>query len=389
MNLYEYQAIQLFSAYKIPVLTGRVVTTASEAVDAFRLLGAPCVLKAQVHSGGRGKAGGIRFVSAEEEVIRETQAMLGHRLVTTQTGPGGLVVRLAYIRQAVPIDHEYYLSLSVDGQSGRVMLLASRAGGVDIEQTARQDPDAIIREPIDCTIGPRSYQLRYAAKELGLNPETTRHFASLVSNLYRLFVDHDCSLIEINPLALTDAGDLLALDARITLDDNALYRQPDMSALRDDSDVDARIQKAEHLGLSYIPLEGNIGCMVNGAGLAMATLDLLDHAGGKPANFLDIGGGVSEEKVTDAFRLLLSDKQVKCLLINIFGGIVQCDLVARGIVQATRSIAITVPIVVRLNGTHAKEGRHILSQSGLQIIPVDTLSQMVQKAVSLAKEVSQ
>ncbi|MDW7655837.1 MAG: ADP-forming succinate--CoA ligase subunit beta [Bacillota bacterium] len=386
MNIHEYQAMQWLQDYGVRTLPGFVCRTVDDVRAACQQLGGgPYVLKAQVHTGGRGKAGGVRFAADEAEAVTIALHLLSSRLVTAQTGSAGLVVQIVYIRRAIDINSEYYLGFAVDTQNGCVTLLASAAGGVEIEQVAAKTPEMIYRETVDESIGLRQYQSRKVAGQLGLEKDQVGAFIDLAQKLYCLFVEKDCSLLEINPLSPDSEGLLLPLDAKIKVDDNALFRHDEMRQLNSQAD-DAIEREAGKLGLSYVAMDGNIGCMVNGAGLAMATLDLLCQSGGRPANFLDVGGGVSQEKVAAAFRLLLSDSRVTCILINIFGGIVQCDLIARGIIAATREVTVKVPVVVRLEGTHAEAGRELLSQSGFNLTTADDLVTMGQQAVQLAKK---
>ncbi|MCK9252966.1 MAG: ADP-forming succinate--CoA ligase subunit beta [Clostridiales bacterium] len=390
MNIHEYQAMQWLQDYGIRTLPGFACQTITEVDSACRKLGSgPYILKAQVHTGGRGKAGGVLFATNDVEAVAAARKLLGSRLVTAQTGSSGLVIQRVYVRRAVDINTEYYLGFVVDTQNCCITLLASAAGGVEIEQVAAHNPEKIHQIMIDESIGLRPYQSRQLALRLGIHKDQVNAFIDLTQKLYRLFIEQDCMLLEINPL--TDGADsgFIPLDAKIRIDDNALFRHADI--FQTDShtdDVDTMERSAEQLGLSYVALDGNIGCMVNGAGLAMATLDLLSQYGGKPANFLDVGGGVSQEKVAAAFRLLISDRRVTCILINIFGGIVQCDLIARGIIEASREVTVKVPIVVRLEGTHAAEGRKLLDQSGLDFTTADDLVMMAQQAVQQAVEVT-
>lgn len=389
MNMHEYQAMRWLQDYGVCTLPGFVCKTIEDIGAAcLNLGGGPYVLKAQVHTGGRGKAGGVQFAADDDAAISAARRMLGSKLVTAQTGPAGMTVQLVYIRQAADINGEYYLGFAIDTDRCCVTFLASAAGGVEIEQVAALNPEQIVRIAIDESIGLRPYQSRQMALQLGIKQAMVGAFIDLTQRLYRLFVEKDCQLLEINPLTIGSDGAFIPLDAKIRIDDNALFRHGEQ--LQTDGPEDAATameRSAEQLGLSYIALDGNIGCMVNGAGLAMATLDLLCRHGGKPANFLDVGGGVSQERVSAAFRLILSDRRVTCILINIFGGIVQCDLIARGIIEATRHAVVEVPVVVRLEGTHAETGRSLLSQSGLNLTATDDLLSMARQAVQLAKGV--
>ena len=371
MKIHEYQAFDLFERYGVETPERRLVRNPEEAAAAAReLVGGPYMVKAQVHSGGRGKAGGV---------------MIGSTLVTRQTGPQGKIIRRVLVTRAVKIQREFYLSLAIDPEAARVVLLASAQGGVEIEQLAAESPEKIIQMPIDPYLGLQNYQARDVAVRLGLGKELYGSFVGIASGLYRLFLEKDCSLVEINPLALTDDGRLVAADAKINFDQNALMRHKDILALRDVGQEDPREAEASNFGLSYIALSGDIGCMVNGAGLAMATMDIIRHCGGSPANFLDVGGGATSEKVAGAFKILLSDGSVRGILINIFGGIMQCDVIARGIVEAAGRTTIGIPIVVRLEGTHAEEGKKILAESGLDITPAESMAQAARKIVAAAK----
>ena len=383
MKLHEYQAVNLLRKYGIPTPAGIAVFDAAEAEKAANELGpGPYIVKAQIHSGGRGKAGGIRTAASPVEGRRQAETLLGSRLVTAQTGAEGKIVRCLLIKPCVTIKSEYYLSLTVD--QGQIVLLASRAGGVEIEQTAHSAPDAVIRLPIDIAIGLRSYQARSVARQIGIKQEQVNPFIDMAKRLYQLFVENDCSLLEINPLAESDEGLLTVIDAKVEIDANALYRQPDLLKMRDVGEEDAKEAEAAEYGLHYIALNGNIGCLVNGAGLAMATMDIIRHYGGSPANFLDIGGGATTEKVTAAFRILLADQQIKGILVNIFGGIMRCDIVAQGIVEAAVQTGLDRPMVVRLAGSNAAEGLAIFQRSELPIIAQANLTQAVETIVSLA-----
>ena len=370
MNIHEYQAMELFRSYGIPVNAGRVACTPEEAVQAARELPAgPYVLKAQIHSGGRGKAGGVKVLSSLQEVESAAKEMLGSRLVTRQTGPQGKTVRKLLVCPCRETAHEYYLSMTLDASTGRVAVLSSAEGGMEIEQIAASMPDRIFRVSVDPAVGLKGYHGLALAKRLGLDAAQTAQLVSLLKAMYRLYWEKDCSLIEINPLAADSEGRLAALDAKINFDDNALYRHKDIAELRDPYEEDPREVEASKYGLNYIQLDGSIGCMVNGAGLAMATMDIIQAFGGSPSNFLDVGGGASAEKISGAFGILLSDPNVKGIFINIFGGIMRCDAVAEGVVSAARAFGVRVPVVVRLEGTNAEAGSEILKRSGLEIIP--------------------
>jgi succinyl-CoA synthetase beta subunit len=385
MNLHEYQAKALFTRFGIPVPSGQVAAAAAEALAAARQLGGDrWVVKAQVHAGGRGKGGGVVLVDSPEAVARESGRLLGGRLVTRQTGPYGLPIGLVLVEQPTAIARELYLSLLVDRGARRVLVMASPAGGMDIEEVAATTPERIHTAHVDPAAGLQPYQCRRLGFGLGLTAEQIRPFQAILFGLYRLFTECDSTLVEINPLVVTEAGGLLALDAKINLDDNALYRHPDLLALRDVSQEDEREAKAKEHDLNYITLDGNIGCMVNGAGLAMATMDLVQLHGGQPANFLDVGGGTTAARVAEAFKLILSDAKVKAVLVNIFGGIVRCDLIAEGIVAAVREVGIRVPVVVRLEGTKAAEGLQLLDQSGLALQTAGDLTEAAAKVVAAA-----
>jgi len=383
MHLHEFQAKQLFSDYGIPVPAGQMLDH-SQAVDALvsALGGSAWVVKAQVHAGGRGKGGGVRRVEDEQGLREAVDALLGSRLVTKQTDTGGLPVNCVLVEQTVPIAREIYIGMLVDRAQERVAIMASSAGGMDIEEVATSDPDAILRERINPAVGLQAYQCRNLAFALGLEGKQTGAFSSLLTAAYRLMLECDASLLEINPLVVTEAGELLALDAKLDLDDNALFRHPQLAGLRDSRQEDARENAARQHGLNYIRLHGNIACMVNGAGLAMATMDLIKLHGGLPANFLDVGGGATADKVAEAFKLILSDPQVEAILVNIFGGIVRCDLIAEGILQAIAEVAVAVPVVVRLEGTNAEAGLALIRQSSLDVLTASDLTEAADKVVA-------
>jgi succinyl-CoA synthetase beta subunit len=359
---------------------GRLASTPEEAAAVARELGGTCVVKAQIHAGGRGKAGGVKLVKSAEEAEKEARELLGKILITHQTGPQGRQVRRLLIEEGLPIARELYLGMVLDRAAGRVTVIASSEGGVEIEEVARKSPEKILKEVVDPAVGLLPFQCRRLAYALGLNKQAGP-FTALLQALARAFVEKDCSLAEINPLVVTQDGRLIALDAKINIDNNALFRRPEIEALRDLSEEDPKEYEASRLGLSYISLDGNIGCMVNGAGLAMATMDIIKLSGGEPANFLDVGGGATKERVTEAFKILLSDKRVKGVLVNIFGGIMRCDVIAQGVVDAARELSVTVPLVVRLQGTNVDQGRKILADSGLAITPADTIGDAAEKIV--------
>jgi succinyl-CoA synthetase beta subunit len=382
MNLHEYQAKQLFARYGVPVPSGEIATTPGQAAAAAdRLGGGLWVVKAQVHAGGRGKAGGVELVHSSEEARQAAAKMLGTRLVTKQTGSDGLPINQVFVEVGSEIDRELYISILVDRAQERIAVMASQDGGMDIEEVAANTPERIITVAIHPAAGLQPYQARKLGFGLGLHAGQLKQFIKIVQNLYRLFDDCDASLIEINPLIVTKSGDLLALDAKINIEDNALFRQPDLQALRDPNQEDPMERSASEHDLNYVSLDGDIACMVNGAGLAMATMDLIKLHGGEPANFLDVGGGATPERVAAAFKLILSNKSVKAILVNIFGGIVRCDDIAEGIIQAVREIEVTVPVVVRLEGTNVEQGKALLDGSGLDIKPADDLTDAARQVV--------
>ena len=384
MNIHEHQAKELLRRYGVAVPDGEACFTVDEAVAAATRLGFPCVVKAQIHAGGRGKAGGVKVVRDASEAEAAARALLGKTLVTHQTRSQGRVVRRLLVERACRIARELYLGMVVDRTSGRVTMMASTEGGVEIEEVAARTPEKILRETIDPAIGFAAYQARRLAFGLGLAKEQVGKAVGFMTALARGFVESDCSLAEINPLVVTADGGLLALDAKIGFDDNGLFRHPELRELRDPSEEDPREQEAAKHDLSYIALDGNIGCMVNGAGLAMATMDIIKAAGGMPANFLDVGGGATTEKVAAAFRILLSDAAVKAIFINIFGGILRCDVLAEGVVQAAREVGLTIPLVVRMEGTNVDEGKGILAGSRLDIITASDMLDGARKAVAAA-----
>ena len=385
MNLHEYQAKALFAEYGIAVPEGQVATTSEEAVAAAQTLGGDLwVVKVQAHTGGRGKAGGVRLAKSPDEVAAAAADMLGMQLVTRQTGPVGLPVGKVLVEKGSEIARELYLGMLLDRSRSRVTFMASAAGGMNIEEVAATTPEKILTTMVDPAAGLQPYQGRYLAFGLGLEGEQIKAFGSILAALYRLYTEQDASLVEINPLVVTAGGALVALDAKLNIDDSALYRHADIRALRDLSQEDEREAKAAQHDLNYISLDGNIGCMVNGAGLAMATMDLVKLEGGEPANFLDVGGGATAERVTEAFKLILSDNKVKVVLVNIFGGIVRCDLIAQGIIAAVGKLGMQVPVVVRLQGTNAVQGLEMLKQSGLDFITAEDFTEAAQKAVAAA-----
>jgi succinyl-CoA synthetase beta subunit len=384
MNIHEHQAKDLLRRHGVAVPEGQACFTAEEAVAAANRLGFPCVVKAQIHAGGRGKAGGVKVVRDAGAAEAAARALLGTTLVTHQTGPQGRVVRRLLVEQGVAIARELYLGMVVDRGSGRVTVMASTEGGVEIEEVAARTPEKILREAIDPAVGFAAWQGRRLAFGLGLAKEQVGPAVGFMSALARCFIEADCSLAEINPLVVVEGGKLLALDAKIGFDDNALFRHPDLRELRDPTEEDPRETEAARFDLSYIALDGNIGCMVNGAGLAMATMDTVKAAGGMPANFLDVGGGANTEKVAAAFRIILGDPAVKAIFINIFGGILRCDVLAEGVVQAAREVGLKVPLVVRMEGTNVEQGKKILSESRLDIISASDMADGARKAVAAA-----
>ncbi len=385
MNLHEYQSKRLFADYGIPVPEGIPATTPDEAAEAAKQLGGELwVVKAQVHAGGRGKAGGVKLAKSPEEVREHAAGMLGTMLVTHQSGPEGLPVNTVYVESGSDIDRELYLSMLVDREVSRVAFIASAAGGMDIEQVAEETPEKIFTVAVAPDAGLQAYQARQLAFGLGLDKKQMRQFGDLIAKLYRLYLECDASLVEVNPLIVTKAGDVVALDAKINIESNALFRQAKLLELRDESQEDEREREAAEHDLNYVSLDGDIACMVNGAGLAMATMDLIKLHGGEPANFLDVGGGATSERVAAAFKLILSNDSVKAILVNIFGGIVRCDLIAEGIITAVKEVGVSVPVVVRLEGTNVDKGRQLLADSGLDIIAADDLTDAAKKAVAAA-----
>ena len=383
MDIHEYQAKALLADFGVPIPAGGLAYSPEQAqYRATEIGGDQWVVKAQVHTGGRGKAGGIRVCRSEQEVWTAADEMLGSRLVTQQTGSRGRGVYRLYIESVAEIDREIYLGFVLDRGTERVMLVASAAGGMEIEQIAEDDPDSLIRVVIEPAVGLQGFQAREVAFALGLDASIVTEAANTLRACYRSFRDLDATMVEINPLAVTADGRILALDAKMTFDDNALFRRQQISELRDKSQEDPREMRATDRGLSYVGLEGSIGCIINGAGLAMATMDMIKHSGGEPANFLDIGGGASPERVAKAFNLVLSDENVKGVLVNIFAGINRCDWVAQGVVKAMQDLNIQVPVVVRLSGTNVEEGRRILEESSMPLITADTLAEAAEKSVA-------
>jgi succinyl-CoA synthetase beta subunit len=387
MNLHEYQAKDLFRTYGVPVPQGRVADSPDRAVEAARELGGSLwVVKAQIHAGGRGKAGGVKVARDLDAVRTAAAAMLGTRLVTHQTGPEGLAVERVYVEVGSDIEREIYLSLTLNRERGRLALIASAAGGMEIEEVAARSPEKILAVTVHPAAGLQPFQCRKLAFGLGLSGEQVGELQRIALALYRLYLERDASLVEVNPLIVTRAADLLALDAKINIDDNALYRQREMAALRDSSQEDPMERRASEHELNYVALDGDIACMVNGAGLAMATMDLIKLLGGRPANFLDVGGGATSARVTAAFELILSNPKVRAILVNIFGGIVRCDLIAEGVINAVKSVGVRVPVVVRLEGTNADKARDMLAGSGLAIESATDLTDAARAVVGLARK---
>ena len=387
MNIHEYQAKQVLGSFGVPVPRGFVAFSADEAVAAAEKLGGPVwVVKAQIHAGGRGKGGGVKVVKSIDEVRAEATRMLGMTLVTHQTGPEGKEVGRVYIEEGSDIARELYLSALVDRATSRISFIASTEGGMDIEEVAEKTPEKILTIGVDPASSISGHHGRQIAFALGLEGEQVKQANVLIANLYQAFVEKDMSLLEINPLVVTGAGDLICLDAKVNFDSNALYRQKDIVELRDLAEEDPAEIEASKYDLSYIKLDGKIGCMVNGAGLAMATMDIIKLYGSEPANFLDVGGGATKEKVTEAFKIILSDENVEGILVNIFGGIMRCDIIAEGVVAAAKELSLDVPLVVRLEGTNVDEGREIMANSGLPIIAADDLNDAAEKIVAAVKE---
>ena len=389
MNIHEYQAKQLFQTYGIPAPASKQVTTVDEAVHATQEIpGKAWVVKAQVHAGGRGKVGGVKVAKNIDEVKQFSAQMLGSRLVTKQTGTEGLPIESVLIEATSAIKREFYLSVLVDRASERVMFVSSIAGGMDIEAVAEETPEKILTIIVDPAAGLQSFQSRQVAFSWSLQGAQVRALDKIMHGMYRLLLEKDASQIEINPLIETEAGEIIALDAKINFDDNAVALHPEILKLRDEGQEDEKENKAQEYDLNYITLDGSIGCMVNGAGLAMATMDLVKLKGGAPANFLDVGGGTNTEKVCEAFKLILSDTNVKAVLVNIFGGIVQCDIIAKGILTAVDEVHVTIPVVVRLEGTNAEKGRALLNDSDFGVVAADDLASAAEQVVALAKEVA-
>ncbi len=392
MNIHEYQARELLQRFNVATTRGKVASTLDEAEQIARELGnVEIVVKAQIHAGGRGKGtfkhgfkGGVHVRKTPEEAREVAAEMLGQVLVTHQTGPTGRVVNKVLVAESAEIAREVYFAILLDRATAAPVVVGSTEGGVEIETVAAKSPEKIIREAIDPLAGLQPFQARKLAKQLGFESSQLKSASKLFEGLYRTFVAFDCSMVEVNPLVVTTKGDVLALDAKFNFDDNALYRHPEIAALRDVAEEDPREVEASKHGLSYIGLDGNIACLVNGAGLAMATMDIIKFYGGEPANFLDVGGGATEEQVTEAFKILIADKKVKAILVNIFGGIMKCDVIAKGIINAAKTVKLSVPLVVRLEGTNVEKGKQLLKESGLELVAADDLADAAQKAVAAA-----
>jgi succinyl-CoA synthetase beta subunit len=396
MNIHEYQGKELLKTYGVAVLDGHVAWTPEEAVEAAKKLPGPVyVIKSQIHAGGRGAGkfkhapdgkGGVRLAKSLDEVRDAAAAMIGHTLVTKQTGPAGRLVRRVYVEAGCDIQRELYLSLLIDRSVSEVVIVASTEGGMEVEEVAAHSPEKILRAPVDPASGISPFHARKLAFGLGLEGKQVATFTKFVTAMYQAFMALDCAIVEINPLVVTGAGEIFALDAKVSFDDNALYRHPEIEKLRDESEEDPKELEANKHSLSYVALDGNIGCMVNGAGLAMATMDIIKLYGAEPANFLDVGGGATKERVTAAFKIILSDPNVEGILVNIFGGIMRCDVIAEGVIAAAREISLSVPLVVRLEGTNVQLGKDMMAKSGLPIIPADNLADAAEKIVKAVKE---
>lgn len=386
MNIHEYQGKEVLKQYGVAVPEGKVAFSADEAVEAAKALGTPVVVvKAQIHAGGRGKAGGVKIAKSLDEVRAYAQELLGKVLVTHQTGPEGKEVKRLLIEAGCDIKKEYYVGVVVDRATGRVVMMASEEGGTEIEEVAARTPEKIFKEVIDPAVGLQAFQARKLAYSINIPTELVGKAVKFMTALYNAFVDKDCSIAEINPLVVTGDGNVMALDAKLNFDSNALFRHKDILELRDLDEEDEKEIQASKFDLSYIALDGNIGCMVNGAGLAMATMDIIKYYGGEPANFLDVGGGATKEKVTEAFKIILSDENVKGIFVNIFGGIMKCDIIAEGVVAAAKELGLSRPLVVRLEGTNVELGKEILNESGLNIVAADSMADGAQKIVALVK----
>ncbi|RSK27014.1 ADP-forming succinate--CoA ligase subunit beta [Bacillus sp. HMF5848] len=383
MNIHEYQGKEILKSFGVSVPNGKVAFTVEEAVEAAKQLGTKInVVKAQIHAGGRGKAGGVKVAKSLDEVRTYAEEILGKTLVTHQTGPEGKEVKRLLVEEGCDIKKEYYVGLVLDRATSRVVLMASEEGGTEIEEVAEQTPEKIFKEVIDPAVGLQAYQARRIAFNINIPKDLVNKTVAFMMGLYNAFVEKDCSIAEINPLVVTGDGNIIALDAKLNFDDNAIYRHKDIQAYRDLDEEDEKEIEASKYDLSYIALDGNIGCMVNGAGLAMATMDIIKYYGGEPANFLDVGGGATAEKVTEAFKIILADEHVKGIFVNIFGGIMKCDVIANGVVEAAKQVGLSVPLVVRLEGTNVDLGKEILEKSGLNIIAAESMADGAQKIVS-------
>ena len=386
MKIHEYQAKELFRSYQIPVPKGKAAFSVNEAIEAAPSVSAsgPWVVKAQIHAGGRGKGGGVKVAKTKEELSTYAQNIFGMQLVTHQTGPEGKEVKRLLIEEGANIQAEYYLAATLDRGTSRIVIMASREGGMDIEEVAAKSPEKIYKEWVDPSIGLRDFQTRRLGIKMGFSGPAAKQFSDILKKVVRFFQDYDCEIAEINPLIITKEGNLVALDAKINFDNNALFRHPSLVELNDPNEEDPNEARAKKFELSYISLDGNIGCMVNGAGLAMATMDIIKLEGGNPANFLDVGGGATEERVREAFKIILQDEKVKAILVNIFGGIMKCDVIATGVVAAAKELQLKVPLVVRLEGTNVELGKKILSESPLKIITATGMKEAAQKVVAAA-----
>lgn len=383
MKIHEYQAKELFAKYRIPTTVGGVATTVQGIEETAERLGLPVVVKAQIHAGGRGKGGGVKITNTMEGVRTAAESILGSRLVTKQTGLEGKVVKTVLVEKLSTVKKELYLSVIPDRETASITIVASGDGGMDIEEVAEKTPDRIIKVAVNPLIGIQGYHVRRVIFGLGLDKAVMKEFGTVLRNIYRLCVEYDCALVEINPLVITEEDTIIALDAKVEIDSNALFRHPDIVAMRDMNEEDPTEAEAGKYNLNYINLDGNIGNMVNGAGLAMATMDIIKQVGAEPANFLDVGGGANAEMVENGFRIILSDKKVKGILINIFGGILRCDVLAKGVVQAAKKVQLSVPVVIRMEGTNVEEGRRILSESGLELISATDLTDAAAKVAQI------
>ncbi len=386
MNIHEHQAKEILAQYGVPVPNGKVAFSAAEAFEIAKQMNKPVmVVKAQIHAGGRGKAGGVKLAKSADEVKKEAEEMMGKILVTPQTGPEGKQVRRLYIEEGSKIKKEYYLSAVLDRATAGITFVASTEGGMEIEEVAHNSPEKIVKVSVDPSVGLQGFHKRKLAYGLGLEGDQIKYFSKILDGIYKLFIEKDASQIEINPLILTESGEFVALDAKMNFDTNALYRQPEIAAMRDETEEDALEVEASKSDLNYIRMSGSIGCMVNGAGLAMSTMDIIKLCGAEPANFLDVGGGATKEKVKEAFKIILSDPNVEGILVNIFGGIMRCDIIADGVINAAKEIGITVPVVVRLAGTNSEIGKKMLNESGLTLIAANDLSDAAEKIVKAVK----